>query len=330
MSANEPRRFEPAVPFGKLSFGAASLGNLFQAISDDEAEATLETAWHLGIRYFDTAPHYGLGLSERRLGRFLAGKPRDEFVISTKVGRLLEPTPERAAERDSAWFDVPATARRVWDYSFDGIRSSLDDSLERLGLDRVDVLYLHDPEQYAGPGTLGAVASGALATLVGLREEGVVSGIGVGSADLGILADALDQADLDILMVSNRYSLLDPSARAELAPMCLERGVSMVSVGVFNSGLLAEPVPRSDSHFEYGDVPPGMLARAQLVAEVCSDHGVELPAAALQYSLRHPAVVTVAVGAGHPEQVRQNHERMHAELPDELWSALREHAQIPV
>jgi D-threo-aldose 1-dehydrogenase len=319
-SATRAERFD----FGRLSYGTASLGNLFEAVSDADAGATLESAWELGIRYFDTAPHYGLGLAERRLGEFLGSRPRGEFVVSTKAGRLLKPTPERAGERDDTWFDVSATARRIWDFSPTGIRRSLEDSLQRLGLDRIDILYLHDPEQHDDAGALGD----ALEALVRLREDGLVAAVGVGSADVGLLLGAIDRADLDLLMISNRYTLLDHSAGAELAPACLDRGIGIVTAGVFNSGLLASPVPDASSHYDYGPVPTDVLNRARRLAAVCSGWSVELPAAALQYSLLDPAVTTVVVGAGSARQLRENHTRMSAAIPAGLWAELRHEGLI--
>jgi D-threo-aldose 1-dehydrogenase len=311
--------------FGPLSFGGASLGNLFRAVDNAQATATLETVWDLGIRYFDTSPHYGLGLSERRIGRFLTGKPRDEFVISTKVGRLLEPTPERAHQPDDTWFLVPATARRVWDYSADGIRKSVEDSLDRLGLDRVDILYLHDPEQYGVPGDIPS----ALDALVGLRDEGLVAAVGVGTSDLGILRSAVAASDIDLAMVSNRYTLLDSSARIGLSDLCRTRGVGIVNVGVFNSGILATSEPREGAHYEYGPVPSTIQAKAHRLAAICADHGVELPAAALQYSLRDDVVRTVVVGSADPVEMRQNVERMAAPIPGGLWAELEAQGLIP-
>ncbi len=310
---------------GRLSLGGASLGNLFNAVDDATAAATLESALDLGIRYIDTSPHYGLGLSERRIGEFLAGRPRNEFLISTKVGRLLEPTPERADEPDDTWFHVPATARRVWDYSADGIRQSLDDSLTRLGRDAVDILYLHDPEQYPGP---RSDIPAALDALAALRDDGLVRAVGVGTSDIGILRSAVIDSDIDLVMVSNRYTLLDTSARTELSALCLDRGVGIVAAGVFNSGLLATAEPRADAHFEYGAVPPAMLDRARRIAAVCVEHGVELPTAALQYSLRDPAVRTVVVGSADPSEMRENALRMAVEIPDALWRDLADRGLV--
>lgn len=304
--------------FGPLSFGGASLGNLFRAVDDERAAETLEASWDLGIRYFDTSPHYGLGLSERRIGAFLAGRARDDFLLSTKVGRLLEPTPERALDPDDTWFDVPATSRRVWDYSAEGIRRSLDDSLDRLGLDRVDILFLHDPEQYGVPDAVPA----ALEALAALRDDGLVRAVGVGTSDVGILRSAVEQSDIDLVMVSNRYTLLDQRARSALSDLCRERGVGIVNAGVFNSGVLATPEPRPDAHFEYGPVPQDKLEKARRIAAVCTAHGVDLPAAALQYSLRDDAVLTVVVGSADPAEMRQNARRMTAAIPEEFWRDL--------
>lgn len=313
----QPAR-HPHLACGQLAYGAAALGNLFEAVDDSTAAETLATAWQLGIRYYDTAPHYGLGLSERRVGEFLRSKPRDEFLISTKVGRLLEPTPERAHEKDDTWFDVPAAARRRWDYSAAGIRRSLEESLVRLGLDSVDILYVHDPEQQGVPGDL----PGAVQAVQALRDEGLVQMVGVGSSDVELLRLVVAEADIDLVMLSNRYTLLNQAAEASLLPECAERGIGIVNVGVFNSGVLASPAPRVDSHYEYAALPPEVLNRARQLAAVCRSHGVELPAAALQFSLRHPAVRTVAVGAGQSDQLRENHARMHARIPEELWADL--------
>ncbi|PXY27354.1 aldo/keto reductase [Prauserella muralis] len=306
---------------GRLSLGTASLGNLYRPISDEQAHAVLEAAWELGVRYFDTAPHYGLGLAERRLGAFLAGKPRGEYVVSTKVGRRLVPDPAGAGRGDDAnGFAVPADHRRVWDFSAEGVRRGLAESLERLGLDSVDVLYLHDPDEHdTGP----ALASG-LPAVAALREEGVVTAVGVGSKSVPALLAAARSGVPDLLMVAGRLTLLEQPALDELVPECRVRGIGIAAAGVFNSGLLASPEPREDGRYEYGTVPADVLAKARVLAGVCAGFGVELPAAALHYPLREPMVRTVVVGAASAGEIRQNHRRLNTPIPDELWAALRD------
>jgi D-threo-aldose 1-dehydrogenase len=299
-----------------LSLGCAQLGNLYRAIDDEQAEATVAAAWAAGIRYFDTAPHYGLGLSEQRLGAALSAYDRAEFVVSTKVGRLLEPLdPPRSV--DDEGFAVPGTHRRTWDFSRDGVLRSLSQSLERLGLDRVDIVYLHDPDDH-----WRQALDEAYPTLEALRAEGVVESIGAGMNQSAMLASFVHHTDMDLLMLAGRYTLLDRAAADDLLPACLEGGARIVDAGAFNSGLLARSRPTRDAHYDYAAVAPDMLARAQALADVCTRHGVDLPAAALQFPLRHPAVVSVCVCARSPEQIRRNAELFVAPIPDELWDAL--------
>lgn len=304
---------------GKLGFGGAGVGNLYSAIPDGEALATVLAAWDAGIRYFDTAPHYGLGLSEQRLGAVLRDKPRDDFVISTKVGRVLEPRAGggRDTPRDPEGFDVPADFGRRWDFTEAGIRRSLDDSLERLGLDRVDIAYLHDPDVH----DLDAGIRQALPVLEKLRGEGLVEAIGVGTNSAEAALACVEGADLDLVMLAGRYTLLE-QPRVPLLERCLARGTGVVNVGVFNSGLLARPEVPEDAHYNYGQAPREVLERARALAAVCRDFGVELPTAALQFPLRHPAVVNVTAGARSPEQAAENAARMDAAVPEELWDAL--------
>jgi D-threo-aldose 1-dehydrogenase len=312
---------------GRLGFGGANIGNLFAAMSDEQARAVLEAAWDAGIRYFDTAPHYGLGLSERRLGAFLATRPRDEFVVSTKVGRRLVPSPETSDELDEeGGFVVPADHRRVWDPSPDGVRRSLDESLERLGLDRVDVLLLHDPDEYAA--MEGSVAS-AVPALVALREEGLVRAVGIGSKSVPAHLAAVRAGEVDLLMVAGRYTLLEQPAAPELIPECRERGIGIVVAGAFNSGLLATSTPGPGARYEYGDAPAEVVAKAQRLAMVCGKHAVELPAAALQFPLREPVVRSVVLGATEPEHVLQNVRRVAEKLPDRLWEELAAEGFLP-
>ena len=306
--------------FGPLSYGAANVGNLYGPMTDEQADAVLDAAWECGMRYFDTAPHYGLGLSERRLGRFLGTKPRSEYVVSTKAGRLLRPNPEGAGRLDDENdFAVPADARRVWDFTRDGVRRSLEESLERLGLDHVDVLYLHDPEEH----DLDAALAIGVPAVVELRDEGTIKAAGVGSKSTHALLAAVRAGGLDLLMVAGRFTLLEQPALDEVIPACRDRQVAIVNAAVFNSGILASTDLTATSRYEYREVPPAVLTRARAIAAVCAEHGVELPSAALQYSLREPAVRTVVAGAATPDQVRQNAERMRAPIPDELWDRLR-------
>jgi len=304
---------------GPLGLGAANLGNLFEAMTDEQAWAILEAAWDGGIRYFDTAPHYGLGLSERRLGAFLSTKPRGEFVVSTKVGRRLVPSPETAHLLDHANdFMVPAARKRVWDFSADGIRRGLEESLERLGLDSVDVLFLHDPEEYDLDAALGT----GIPALAALRQEGVVTATGVGSKRTSSLLAAVRTDAIDLVMAAGRYTLLEQPAREELIPACRERGVWVVAAAVFNSGLLATPRPTTQGRYEYQPAPAQILVRVRQIEQVCAEFGVELPAAALQYPLRDESVCTVVVGAATAGQVRENLRRLRSEIPDALWRRL--------
>jgi D-threo-aldose 1-dehydrogenase len=310
------------LPLGPLGFGGANLGNIFEAMSDETAMAVLETAWECGIRYFDTAPHYGLGLAERRLGAFLATKPRSEYVVSTKAGRLLRPSPETSDKfDDEGQFVVPADVKRVWDFSADGVRRSLEESLERLGLDAVDVLFLHDPDENTEQPVVESIATGVPAAIA-LREEGLVRAVGIGSKSTDALATGVRTGPLDLLMVAGRYTLLEQPAAHELIPECRERGVEIVVAGAFNSGLLATSSPGEGARYEYGAAPAAMIARAQRLAAICAEHGVELPVAALQFPLREPVVRAVVLGATKPEQVSENVRRIAEPVPDELWDRL--------
>jgi D-threo-aldose 1-dehydrogenase len=310
---------------GRLGYGSAAVGNLYRAVDDESARELLDAAWDAGIRYYDTAPHYGLGLSERRLGEMLRRRPREEFAVSTKVGRLLVPDPDGATRRDDDLFEVPADHRRVWDFSEDGIRRSLEESLVRLGLDRVDVLYLHDVER---SGDADQAVDSGVAALARMRDEGLVRAIGIGSKDLYAIQRAVRTGALDLVMLPGRYTLLEAPAK-DVVALCQERGVGIVNVAVFNSGLLATSEPGEDSRYEYQQVPGDKLQRARDLARACRELGVELPTAALQFSARHPAVVSVAVGADTPEQIRQNAERMRSPVPEELWQVLADRGLLP-
>ncbi|MFI5835831.1 aldo/keto reductase [Micromonospora sp. NPDC051300] len=299
-----------------VGFGASGIGNLNGGVTDEEARGAVDAAWRAGIRYFDTAPHYGLGLSERRLGAALAGRPRAAFTVSTKVGRLLVPSPATAGRRDDAGgFDVPADHVRRWDFSADGVRRSLESSLTRLRLDRVDVALIHDPDEH-----WREAVEQAYPALHELRAQGVVGAIGVGMNQWRMLERFVADTDVDTVMLAGRYTLLDQSAGRTMLPRCLERGVGVLAAGVFNSGVLATDPPGRT--YDYGPIPPALHARALRVAEVCRAHGVTLPQAAMAFVARHPAVATVVLGAKSPAQVRRNAACAAAPVPESLWTDL--------
>ncbi|ACZ90860.1 aldo/keto reductase [Streptosporangium roseum] len=300
----------------KYGFGAAPIGNLFTAVSDAEAGAAVDAAYDAGFRLFDTAPHYGLGLSERRLGAALAGRPRDSYALSTKVGRLLVPAPTGGpAGRDDQGFDVPADLRRVWDFSRDGVRRSLEESLLRLGLDAVDIVLIHDPDDH-----WEQAVSEAYPALAELRDQGVVKAVGVGMNQSEMLARFVRETGVDMVMLAGRHTLLDQSGEEELLPLCQERGVSVVAAGVFNSGLLATHDPSGT--YDYAPAPAPLLARARRIAAVCESHGATLPQAALAFPLRHPAVASVVVGARSAAEVARNAALTARPVPDDLWAEL--------
>jgi D-threo-aldose 1-dehydrogenase len=294
-----------------LAFGAAAIGNLFTAVSDEVARATVDAAWDAGIRVFDTAPHYGLGLSERRLGAALRGRPRGEFVLSTKVGRILEPVADPVGE-DPDGFAVPAAFRRVWDFSGDGVRRSVEASLERLGLDRIDVALIHDPDAHEEQ-ALGE----AFPALAKLRDEGVVGAVGVGMNQTRVPLRFVRETDIDVVLLAGRYTLLDRSG-AELVDEAAARGVGIVLGGVFNSGLLVDPKPTST--YDYLAVPPEILNEALRLKGVCERYDVPLRAAALQFPQRRPAVKSVLIGARSPQEVRDCVEMARLPIPEALWT----------
>ncbi len=304
-----------------LGFGAAPIGNLYKEVPDEQAAQTVRAAWDVGVRYFDTAPHYGLGLAERRLGTALRDKPRDEYVISTKVGRLVVPNPggEGTTDIDNG-FAVPGTLRREWDFSADGVRRSIDESLERLGTDRIDVILIHDPEESDDPE--GALTKAAPA-LVRLREEGVIGAFGVGSKQVQILHRFVTEGDIDVIMLAGRYTLLEQPALDELLPACEKNGVSVLNVGVFNSGLLAKDWPEDDGKYEYGTAPAELLDRARAIALLCKEYGTTLPHAALLFAGAHPTVASVVVGASRPAHFTRNAELLASPPPPrQLWEEL--------
>ncbi|TKV57825.1 aldo/keto reductase [Nakamurella flava] len=303
------------LPLGSLGLGGAPLGNLFTRIDDSTAQATVDAAWEEGVRFFDTAPHYGLGLSERRLGRALAHRPRDEYVVCSKVGRLLVEQPA-AGRRDDEGFDVPATHRRVRDYSRDGVLRSIDATLRRTGLDRLDVVLVHDPDEH-----WAQAAEQAIPALAELRDQGVVRAIGAGMNQSGMLTRFLTETAADIVLLAGRYTLLDQQALDDVLPAADRLGKSVIAAGVFNSGLLADPDP--DATYDYARAPGHLVERARRIAAVCADHGTTLTAAAVAFPLLHPAVVSVVVGARSPEEMHADAQAHRAAVPAAVWTALQ-------
>jgi D-threo-aldose 1-dehydrogenase len=305
----------------ELSFGAAGIGNLYAAVDDEQAYAAVEAAWDAGVRYFDTAPHYGLGLSERRLGEALRERPRAAYTVSTKVGRLLEPG-DGVGDDLANGFAVPATHRRVWDFSADGVRRSLEDSLTRLGMDRVDVVYLHDPDDHAEQ----AFREGYPA-LEKLRSEGVVGAIGAGMNQAEMLTRFVVDTDVDAVLCAGRYTLLDQRALTALLPAAAARGTSVVVGGVFNSGLLADPRPGST--YDYAAAPRDILDRALRLKGLAERHGTTLRAAALAFPLAHPAVTSVLVGMRSAAEVQDAAEQFADAVPADFWAELRAEGLLP-
>ncbi|MER6221097.1 aldo/keto reductase [Streptomyces sp900105755] len=311
-----------AVEVTELGFGASVIGNLYRTTSAEDAAAAVGTAWDAGIRYYDTAPHYGLGLSERRLGAALRGRPREQYVISSKVGRLLVPN-DHPAGVDTEGFVVRDDLRRQWDFSPDGVLRSIEETLQRTGLDRLDIVYLHDPDDH-----WQQAADQAMPTLAELRDQGVIGAIGAGMNQSALLARFLRETAADVVMLAGRYTLLDQSALDDVLPAAQEHGKAVVAVGVFNSGLLARDRPAEGMKYDYQAAPPALVDRARAIADVCQAHGTTLPAAAIAFPLTHPSVINVTLGMRDPGQVRCN-ARLHRQfIPGELWHDLRDHGLL--
>jgi len=294
----------------RLGLGCAPLGNLFHAVDEAQATATIDAAWEAGLRWFDTAPLYGFGLSEERLGRALRARPRGEYVLATKVGRLLVP----GIEEGAMFVDVPPR-RPVFDFSYDGTLRSIEASLERLGQGRIDVAHVHDPDDHEDE----AIA-GSFRALRRLSDEGVIGAVGAGMNQSAMLARFVERGLVDCVLVAGRHTLLDRTAEEHLLPAALEAGVAVIAAGVFNSGLLADPRPGAT--FDYEPAPDPQIERARQLDRVCASFGVSLPAAALQFPLRHEAVTTVLTGARSPAELEENVRSFTAAIPDDLWHAL--------
>ncbi|WP_097911800.1 aldo/keto reductase [Streptomyces sp. b84] len=309
------------VPVTALGFGGAAVAGLYEDVGEEAAAAAVDAAWDAGIRYFDTAPHYGLGLSERRLGAALRDRPRHAYTLSTKVGRVLEPYDGGGDDRAHG-FAVPATHRRRWDFSADGVRRSLEDSLRRLGLDRIDLVLLHDPDDHGEQAFREAYPA-----LEELRSQGVVGAIGVGMNQTRMLTRFVRDTDVDAVLCAGRYTLLDQDALKTLLPAAAAAGTNVIVGGVFNSGLLATPA--LGATYDYTEAPDEVLRRALRMKDITEAAGVPLRAAALRFPFGHPAVASVLVGARSADQVRDAVTQFHRRLPGRLWETLRVQGLLP-
>jgi D-threo-aldose 1-dehydrogenase len=313
-----------ALEVDTLGFGCASLGNLYRTVSPAEATAVLDTAWSEGFRFFDTAPHYGQGLSERRIGDFLRDHPNDHYVLSTKVGRLLQPAgyqDERHGFKSPMPFDI------AYDYSYDGIMRSFEDSLQRLGLDRIDILYMHDIGAYTHGDDSDRLFSIAMRdgyrAMDELRSAGLIGAIGLGVNEYQVCEAALDHGDWDCFLLAGRYTLLEQDAAKTFLPACQQRNCSVVIGGVYNSGILASGVKgQGPWHYDYAAAPESIVDRVAAIETLCDEFDIPLAAAALQFPLAHPAVASVIPGIGQVKRIKQTLELFETKIPAEFWRAL--------
>ena len=314
------------VPHGPLGMGGAPLGNLFTAIPDELASGAIRAAWDAGVRHFDTAPHYGAGLSEHRIGSVLRHHKRSDYTLSTKIGRLLDPVPQVPEIDDN--FQHGLSFKRRLDYTYDGTMRSIEDSLQRLGLPSIDIVYIHD----CGEDWLGAAwreqfdiaMAGAAKALTKLREQGVIKAWGFGVNVVEPCLLALEQADPDIFLVAGRYTLLDHTALKDLLPACAKHGARVVIGGPYNSGILA-----GGTTFNYEAAPADLVAKARAMAAVCARHGVDLKAAALQFVVAHPVVAAAIPGPRTAAEVVQNAAAMVQPIPAAVWAELKAEGLLP-
>jgi D-threo-aldose 1-dehydrogenase len=312
MKHNDKVRLRTGVEVSRLSLGTAALGGLYTTVSDADCTDTVLTAIDNGINFIDTAPHYGKGTSEIRLAKALAGRDRSSLVISTKVGRLLVPS---TTDIDEFFMDADNTVERKFDFTAKGVRQSLESSLERLGIESVDILFIHDPDAHADEAILEAYPE-----LDRMRSEGIVKAIGVGMNQCAIPIRIMKETDIDVVLIAGRYSLLDQEAIEELLPTALARNVDVIVAGVFNSGILANPV--KGATFDYVPASDELLAKAVRIREVLDGHQVSLTSAALQFPLRHPAVKSVLVGCRSAAEVESNIEEFDKTIENRAWDDL--------
>ncbi|AHE53453.1 aldo/keto reductase [Sphingomonas sanxanigenens] len=320
----------------RLGFGAGGIGNLYRAVSDADAEAVVTAAWDAGIRYFDTAPHYGFGHSEKRLGAALAKlDPEQRAIISTKIGRRLDPVaPGTDLTQPRQAFVSPEPYESVFDYSYDAVMRSYESSLKRLQRTRIDILYAHDIGSFAHGAQHASLfrtfLDGGYRAMRELRDGGAVSAIGLGVNEVAVCEEMLAHGDLDVILLAGRYSLLDQSPLASLFPLCDARGVKLVIGGAYNSGILATGVRSGRvAHFDYGPPPAEIVERVGRIEDLCARFGVSLRAAALQFPLAHPVVDSVIPGMARPSQVADALAMVEEEIPEAFWAAMVAEALLP-
>lgn len=315
------------IRFTELGFGTAPLGNLYRAVSDEDAHNVLQAAWDTGCRYFDTAPLYGLGLSELRVGNFLRTKPRDEYVVSTKAGRLLKVCRPESRTGIGKFFDTPSR-QEVYDYSYDGVMRSFEASFERTGLDRFDILFCHDVDIFthgsrqASDARVEEFMRGGYYAMLSLRDQGVIRAFGGGINEWQVCETLARRGDFDLFLLAGRYTLLEQEALASFLPLCTERGIGIVLGGPYNSGILARG-PSDTAQYNYSNAPREVVDRVRGINAVCERHGVKMIEAALNFPLRHPAVVSVIPGGQSVEEVQSNREILGKDIPAALWSDLK-------
>lgn len=330
MSANEVRRLGRVdLNITVLGFGTVAVGNLFKSISEVQSLGTFDAAWDAGIRYYDTAPLYGHGLGELRTSAGLRFRKRDDYVLSSKVGRLLRPRP-RAEIQFGGWVDV-TPFELVYDYTYDGTMRAFEDSLQRLALEHMDICFIHDIDVFTRgaeqPEVFRQAMDGCFRALERLRSEGLVKAIGVGVNESEVCEAALRARDFDCFLLAGRYSLLEQGALDSFLPLCVERNVAVVIGGGFNSGILATGAVEG-ARYNYGPAPAPILERVKKIEEVCREFDVPLQSAAMQFVVAHPAIASLILGARSPEQIGRNVEWFDRSIPVELWAALKREALL--
>ena len=316
------------ITFTELGFGTAPLGNLYRSISDNDARATLDAAWDGGVRYYDTAPLYGLGLSETRLNSFLRDKPRDEYVLSSKVGRLIQPCGEEHRAGVGKWFDVPCR-REQFDYSYDGVMRSFEHSFSRLGVDRIDILYVHDlcisthgSKEISDMRIEEFFGARGYDAMVSLRDQGVIRAIGGGVNEWEVCQTLAERGDFDLFLLAGRYTLLEQTALDSFLPLCDKRGIGIVTGGPYNSGILATGA-KPGAFYNYEPALQPVIDRVNAIESVCNAHDVRMVDAAFQFPLLHPAHVAVIPGGQAVNEMTGNLKAAQADIPDSLWTDLK-------